>query len=1143
MISAARACFVCLVFLTFPGGSFAVAQEGNHTQNSPTQIGQCADDDHRGDMGMGQQVCDERNPKCGPDLRCPITHHEECAQYREGCAADREEYCQMRKPLEERRCDGRVGEFGGGQGCDAVRIDDEKSLASGITNNPDLKIGQFVLYAERSLSLGACDAVRHGDLGVRSLTEASHGSQLKIGRDSFVQPSHIVLSPSVLVGENVTLGAVGADQFRDNGLPLGPAAPFPAAAMPPLPLAQGGGSKGSDVSVARGQALALPPGHFGILKVDGVLLLNPGVYVAKEVLIGDFGRIVAITGDVQMSIVGTFTAGRHTAIYPDFGLSAKQFTIAVGGYDDAKRPAASIGEHSFIRALLAAPHGTLSLADHVRATGAFAAFDIAVGEHAQIEFQDGFPADPTGGHGSQQLSGYFTPSIFNAAIVGPVAASTVVSLAIGLPVQNSDALKQAVQQTSDPANPSYRKYLSPNQFAATFSPTPPNYQSLIEWAQANGLSVVKTYSNRLLLDVSGTAAQVEQALFISLNLRLRPDGSQFYALDRDPSIDLAVPVLWISGLDNRVVAVPGGGLGPTTSGAGSGPNGTYNSSDIRAAYASCVPSLTGGGQAVGLFELDGFTANDVSTYECVSGGATCTASGAVTSSVPTVNTVLLDGATGAPASVATGGFEAALDIEMAIAMAPGLGQIDVFEAPNTGNAAFHNDILNNMATTQPLINELSSSWFFSTDANTQPILYALALQGQTFFQAAGDQGSSSWGTDPGDIRDEDAVTVVGGTNLTMTGTPPAYSSETPWNIAGQGAGGGGIAANVTIPIYQTGVNMTSNAGSTTKRDLPDVAAVATNLSVVATNPVTGMQSTKNQAFGTSAAAPLWAGFVALANQQVQTSVNGFGTVGSVNPLLYAIGENAAAYGLSFNDLGAVSTTTGNNNGTCTGQSGTSSAVCAVITPPSTAPKNNWTPGTGSFSSVTGYDLATGWGTPQCALMNEMTFGFTNVVSLKVTIRTGNDNARPDSEIQGTLNGEPAFCLKPSNNANSDAVCPNGGSATDQNGNQEWKNFTNSAQIFTLATPQPATSLNALTIQLISHNHGFETDDNWDIQGITVATTGTNPKTLLNVSNPDNGDNCIVRLTGKIGSHTFILNLGNPTGSNPGIPPGSCPQSQ
>src|SRR5947207_2237656 len=81
--------------------------------------------------------------------------------------------------------------------------------------------------------------------------------------------------------------------------------------------------------------------------------------------------------------------------------------------------------------------------------------------------------------------------------------------------------------------------------------------------------------------------------------------------------------------------------------------------------------------------------------------------------------------------------------------APGLSQINVFETPNTGNVKFANDILTSMATTLPLSNQLSSSWFFGVDSNTQPILYELAIQGQSFFQAAGDQGSNSWGTDPG----------------------------------------------------------------------------------------------------------------------------------------------------------------------------------------------------------------------------------------------------------------------------------------------------------------------------------------------------------------------------------------------------------
>jgi hypothetical protein len=167
-------------------------------------------------------------------------------------------------------------------------------------------------------------------------------------------------------------------------------------------------------------------------------------------------------------------------------------------------------------------------------------------------------------------------------------------------------------------------------------------------------------------------------------------------------------------------------------------------------------------------------------------------------------------------------------------------------------------------------------------------------------------------------------------------------------------------------------------------------------------------------------------------------------------------------------------------------------------------------------------------------------------SVGITVSTGNDNARKDTELWVTFPGEPSMCLKPSNNAEADGTCNNGGSATDQNGQQEWSNWTTSAQTFPLPTPQLAATLNSITFRLIEHNSGFETDDNWDIQGVTVVgiDSSGNSTQLLNVSNPrdtNHNDNCLSRLTGSAGSVTFVLSATNPMGSNPGIPPGSCPQ--
>src|SRR5690242_14242983 len=106
------------------------------------------------------------------------------------------------------------------------------------------------------------------------------------------------------------------------------------------------------------------------------------------------------------------------------------------------------------------------------------------------------------------------------------------------------------------------------------------------------------------------------------------------------------------------------------------------------------------------------------------------------------------------------------------------------------------------------------------------------------------------------------------------------------------------------------------------------------------------------------------------------------------------------------------------------------------------------------------------------------------MSLAVVITTVNDDARADSEIWLSI---PAMgftaCLKPSNNANPSPVCQNGPSATDQNARQEWPNGSTdpSPQNFGPLT-MSAPVLPAVNIQLISHNHGFENDDNWEHPG-------------------------------------------------------------
>jgi len=239
------------------------------------------------------------------------------------------------------------------------------------------------------------------------------------------------------------------------------------------------------------------------------------------------------------------------------------------------------------------------------------------------------------------------------------------------------------------------------------------------------LTVTSLHSNRTLLDVSGSVADIEQAFQVTLRVYQHPrEARTFYAPEAEPSLGLAVPVLHISGLDNYIVPRPmslrASPLGRPTGArpaAGSGPEGTYMGQDFRAAYVPGVSNLTGAGQVVGLLEFDGYYPGDITNYAGQAG----------LPNVP-LKTVLLDGFDGTPGS---DNVEVALDIDMAMSMAPGLSAVVVYEG------LLPDSILNRMATDN-LAKQLSASWTYSIDANSEQIFQQFAAQGQSFFNASGD---------------------------------------------------------------------------------------------------------------------------------------------------------------------------------------------------------------------------------------------------------------------------------------------------------------------------------------------------------------------------------------------------------------------
>ena len=242
----------------------------------------------------------------------------------------------------------------------------------------------------------------------------------------------------------------------------------------------------------------------------------------------------------------------------------------------------------------------------------------------------------------------------------------------------------------------------------------------------------------------------------------------------------------------------------------------------------------------------------------------------------------IDGGVSTPGS---GNGEVCLDIEMVMSMAPGLSRIYVYEAPNPSPWV---DLLSRMANDN-LSKQLSCSWGGgSPDATAEQIFKQMAAQGQSFFNATGDSDAFTGAIEfPSDSTN---ITQVGGTTLT-TGTGAAYASETVWNwglqAAAMSAAAAASAPTTQFPSYQQGISMSANQGSTTMRNVPDVALTADNVYVVYDNGSTGTFG------GTSCAAPLWAGFTALVNQQAAAA--GRAPVGFLNPALYTIGRGRELY--------------------------------------------------------------------------------------------------------------------------------------------------------------------------------------------------------------------------------------------------------
>src|SRR6266513_843241 len=141
--------------------------------------------------------------------------------------------------------------------------------------------------------------------------------------------------------------------------------------------------------------------------------------------------------------------------------------------------------------------------------------------------------------------------------IGDVPGEDRLHLAIGLPVRDPAGLDAFLASVSDPASPNFRQYLTPEQFTERFGPTEEEYQAVINFAEANQLHVTATHPNRLIVDVNGSATDVQRTFHIRLhNFRHPIENRTFFAPDTEPEIDAPVPIVHIGGLTNYWIPRP-----------------------------------------------------------------------------------------------------------------------------------------------------------------------------------------------------------------------------------------------------------------------------------------------------------------------------------------------------------------------------------------------------------------------------------------------------------------------------------------------------------------------------------------------------------------------------------------------------------
>lgn len=587
-----------------------------------------------------------------------------------------------------------------------------------------------------------------------------------------------------------------------------------------------------------------------------------------------------------------------------------------------------------------------------------------------------------------------SPALAGDAVIAVSAADQNESIRVGFLISSDKEkrLEQVAIDASDPDSLGFGEYLSASEVDQSYRPRRGLVQRVVRYLKKSGFTPHVDASG-LFVEADMTIAQASSLAGVTLVKHQAETGQTYWAPDQQPKVPITLrgAVESLMGLDQTPRFTP---RPPVKAGTGQSVSlmaakalsaeevQPFNSAQINTGtQAGCPESLepspdsfpytpnqwlhaygidqlhangfTGEGERLALIEIDGFFQADLDGYTNCYG---------LSSQTPVVHTV--PGGDPLPGP----GGETILDLQMIAATAPGIDRIDVYEVVDNTNEYLGKAMLQALSQPpklRPTVISISVGYCEAGNTLESSALWEranrrAAAQGISVFVATGDQGPTDcqydapWGRNAANLYSADYpssspwVTAVGGTNLVLDQNNQIVQ-EVPWNnwtlvdinddypLIDIWASNSGASSWFKSPVWQKAIEAVPSGRLKNGRLTPDVALLADNQPgyTYLNNGQWGVVG------GTSAAAPLMAGGIAVINQALRS--HGKRRAGFLTPALYRMGKNIEVRNRVFTDV-----TFGNND--------TMWQVFGNTTP--VPPANPM------FDAKPGYDGASGWGSPR-----------------------------------------------------------------------------------------------------------------------------------------------------------------------------------